>query len=257
MTWEPETWEPEGNKIADGRLGSLEPVEVLFEFEGEPLTFVARDPDGGLLLLHDTILHDVMAFHRTTRYVVSAIDSRILGDLKAGRIDILTALRQPRCWVADVVGDGSVKALWRVEFSSIPEKVLPRPGAMIAEYVRRDRVRARRRVRTAGPQGRPDLLAPRGALGPASEERKQERRYLMAEVHQEAFPVLHQICHQCGRGQRWLLHERVEGALQADASEVLHAIARWEGWVECVDERTGRLVTIGPCCQHPRKCAWN
>lgn len=120
------TWEPEGNKIAEERLGSLEPAEVLFEFEGEPLTFVARDPDGDLLLLHS-----VMAFDRTTRYVASAIDSRILGDLKAGRIDILTALRQPRCWVADVAEDGSVKALRRVEFSSIPDKVLPRPGAMI------------------------------------------------------------------------------------------------------------------------------
>lgn len=120
------TWEPEGNKIAGYKLGSLEPEEVLYEFEGEPLTFVARDPDGDPLLLHN-----VMAFDRTTRYVVSAIDARILGDLKAGRLDILTALRQPRCWVADVTEDGSVKTLWRVEFSSIPEKVLPKPGAMV------------------------------------------------------------------------------------------------------------------------------
>ncbi len=119
-------WEPGGNKIAEDKLGSLEPGEVLYEFEGEPLTFVTRDPDGDPLLLHN-----VTAFDRTTRYVVSAIDSRILGDLKAGRIDILTALRQPRCWVADVAEDGSVKTLWRVEFSSIPESVLPRPGAMV------------------------------------------------------------------------------------------------------------------------------
>lgn len=119
-------WEPEGNRIAQDKLGSLESWEVLYEFEGEPLTFVARDPDGEPLLLHS-----VMVFDRTTRYVVSAIDSRILADLKAGRIDILTALREPRCWVADVAEDASVKALWRIEFSSIPERVLPRPGAMV------------------------------------------------------------------------------------------------------------------------------
>lgn len=119
-------WEPKGNKIAEENLGSLEPAEVLYEFEGEPLTFVARDPDGAPLLLHDA-----MAFDRVTRYLVAAVDERILGDLKAGRIDILTALRQPRCWVADVAEDASVKALWRVEFSAIPENVLPRPGAMV------------------------------------------------------------------------------------------------------------------------------
>lgn len=119
-------WEPEGNKIAEAELGSLEPGEVLFEYEGELLTFVARDMDGEALLLHN-----VMAFDRATRYVVAAIDARILGDLKAGRIDILTALRQPRCWVADVAEDACVKALWRVEFASIPEEVLPRPGAMV------------------------------------------------------------------------------------------------------------------------------
>lgn len=120
------TWEPSGNKIAEDKLGPLVPVDVLFEFEGEPLVFVARDPDGDSLLLHN-----VTVFDRTTRYVISTIDSRILGDLKAGRIDILTALHQPRCWIADVADDAKIKALWRVEFSSIPEKVLPKPGAMV------------------------------------------------------------------------------------------------------------------------------
>lgn len=120
------TWVPQGSLIDAGRLGSLEPEEVLYEFEGEPLTFVAHDLDGDPLLLHN-----VLAFNRTTRYVVSAIDSRILDDLKAGRIDILTALRQPRCWIGDVADDATVAALWRVEFSAIPANVLPRPGAML------------------------------------------------------------------------------------------------------------------------------
>lgn len=119
-------WKPMGNKIVAERLGLLEPEEVLYEFDEEPLTFIARDPEGGLLLLHN-----VMVLDRVARYLISAVDARILNDLKLGWIDTLTALRQPRCWVADVVEEGSVKTLWRVEFSTIPENILPRPGAMV------------------------------------------------------------------------------------------------------------------------------
>jgi hypothetical protein len=119
-------WEPEGNKIGQDKLGSLEPKEILYEFAGEPLTFVADDPDGEPLLLHS-----LLAVDRISRYLVSAIDSRILRDLKAGRIDILSALRQPRCWIADVADDATINTVWRIEFASVPEKVLPRPGAMI------------------------------------------------------------------------------------------------------------------------------
>lgn len=119
-------WDPQGTSLESGKLGSLEPVEILYEFSGEPLTFVALDPESAPLLVHS-----LSVFNRTSRYLVSAVDTRILGDLKEGRTDILTAVRQPRCWIADVADDASVRALWRIEFASIPEHVLPRPGAML------------------------------------------------------------------------------------------------------------------------------
>ena len=59
------------------------------------------------------------------------IADRILGDLKAGRLDLRNALRQPRCWVADVQEDAAISALWRVDFDSVPEDVLPRAGTML------------------------------------------------------------------------------------------------------------------------------
>jgi hypothetical protein len=119
-------WVPVGKALDESRLGSLEPTEVLYEFEGEPLTFVARDLDGEPLLVHN-----LCVFERASRYLVSAIDERVLQDLKAGRIDIRAGLRQPRCWIADVREDVSVKSLWRVEFGAVPANSLPRPGAMV------------------------------------------------------------------------------------------------------------------------------
>ena len=119
-------WVPVGKALDESSLGSLAPTEVLYEFEGEPLTFVAQDSDGASLLVHN-----LCVFERTSRYLVSAIDERVLQDLKAGRIDIRAGLRQPRCWIADVGEDALVKSLWRVEFAAVPANSLPRPGAMV------------------------------------------------------------------------------------------------------------------------------
>jgi hypothetical protein len=119
-------WAPVGRKIQSSELGLIEPEEILFEFGGEPLTFVARDPSGDLLLAHS-----LCVFDRTSRYLVSAVDERILGDLKSGRLELRSALRQPRCWVVDVQEDAAVRALWQVDFDSVPQDVLPRPGTML------------------------------------------------------------------------------------------------------------------------------
>src|SRR3954469_6029406 len=71
-------WEPAGKSLDVNTLGSLKPTEILYEFSGEPLTFVALDPDAEPLLVHN-----LCVFDRTSRYLVAAIDTRILGELKA------------------------------------------------------------------------------------------------------------------------------------------------------------------------------
>ena len=125
-------WEPHGKLVDSESLGPLRPVEVLYEFEGEYLTYLAFDPNDEPLLVHN-----LCVFQRTSRYVVSAIDSRILAGLKAGRIDVYSALQQPRCWIADLVANDSaeppwrIRALHRIEFEIIPGDHLPHPGTML------------------------------------------------------------------------------------------------------------------------------
>ncbi len=124
--------EPNGKVIAPDSIGPLRPEEPLFEFEGEYLTFVAQDPNGDLLLVHNLCVSD-----GASRYLVSPIDARILSDLKAGRLDIYSALRQPRCWIADLVADDSseqpwrIHSLYRIDFDSVPKDQVARPGTMI------------------------------------------------------------------------------------------------------------------------------
>ncbi|MGZ3383553.1 MAG: hypothetical protein ACXVB5_01385 [Isosphaeraceae bacterium] len=125
-------WEPNGKLVDPEPLGSLRPVEVLYEFDGEYLTYLASDRNDDPLLVHN-----LCVFEGISRYVVSPIDSRILGDLKAGRIDVYSALQQPRCWVADLVpSEGAeppwrIQSLYRVEFENLPGDHLPIPGTML------------------------------------------------------------------------------------------------------------------------------
>ena len=118
-------WSPAGIEIDPRPWERLVPEDVLFEFE-EPLTFVARDGDGQPLLVHS-----ITADAEGANYVVVATDARILDDLKAGRLDILGALRQPRCWVADLGQGWQVRRVWSILFGGLPKELLPRSGAML------------------------------------------------------------------------------------------------------------------------------
>ncbi len=118
-------WVPTGKQIEKDALGDLTPVEVLVEFE-EPLTFVCNDLDGQPLLAHSLCAEGVLS-----RYLISVTDQKVVQELKAGRLDVLGALRQPRCWIADLGADWEVVGLWLVAFDRVPKDHLPRSGAMI------------------------------------------------------------------------------------------------------------------------------
>lgn len=124
-------WQPEGKNIDPSFLGSFEPTDILFEFEGEPLTFISHDTDGDLLLVHNLTLEIGVS-----RYLVAPIDPRIQLELNAGRLDLFSAMNQPRCWIADIVPDRSseppwkVKHAWKTAFTQLPAEFLPKPGSM-------------------------------------------------------------------------------------------------------------------------------
>jgi hypothetical protein len=118
-------WAPNGTHIEKKLFGDLSPVEVLFEF-GEPLTFVCRDRDGQTLLAHS-----LCGETKLTRYLLSISDQRVIDDLKAGRLDLLEALRQPRCWIVDFGPSWHIEDLWQIPFDKVPRDLLPHPGAML------------------------------------------------------------------------------------------------------------------------------
>ena len=118
-------WAPDGKHIEKNSFGDLSPVEVLFEF-GEPLTFVCGDRDGQTLLAHN-----LCGESKLSRYLISVSDQRVIDDLKAGRIDLLEALSQPRCWIVDFGPGWHIEDLWQIPFDRVPKHLLPHAGAML------------------------------------------------------------------------------------------------------------------------------
>lgn len=119
-------WTPSGERIGNYTLGFLAPLEILFEYEDEPLTFTCYDIDGSLILAHVLCTEG-----KNSRYLLSATDERIIGELKEGRLDIFSALRQPRCWIVDFDPHMDILALWRISFEKVPKDHLPKPGVML------------------------------------------------------------------------------------------------------------------------------
>lgn len=119
-------WEPDGERIPADSWGKLTPDEILFEFE-EPLTFICRDPYGLPLLAHNLSAEDGLS-----RYLIVVSDSPLIEDLKSGHIDLLSALNQPRCLIADFGREWKIHDLWMIPFEKIPKRVLPKAGAMLS-----------------------------------------------------------------------------------------------------------------------------
>ncbi len=119
-------WEPNGTVTDTSSLGDLRPEEVLFEFE-EPLTFTCRDRDGQMLLAHN-----LCAEGGISRYLLVATDQGIVDRLKAERLDMLAALRQPSWCIVDFGPGCEIQRLWHVPFAEIPTTMLPEANATLA-----------------------------------------------------------------------------------------------------------------------------
>jgi hypothetical protein len=52
-------------------------------------------------------------------------------------VDLLGALRQPRCWIADVGPGWAVERLWIIPFAKVPSEVLPKPDALLTPELER------------------------------------------------------------------------------------------------------------------------
>jgi hypothetical protein len=118
-------WDVPGQQLANPDWLDLEPVRVLYEYDG-PRIFTCQDKAGKLLLAY------LCSEDRTRRrFLLVPFDADLEQQLTAGQIDLRDALTRSPAWIVDVANDWQPLALWLVEVESLPANVLPRPGVML------------------------------------------------------------------------------------------------------------------------------
>lgn len=118
-------WTPNSSPTDLGRFPNLDPVEVLYEFEG-PRIFTVLDRDQELNLAYWSDEEG-----DCWRYIIVPTSEPILKELKTGQISVWDALNQPRLWICDTNLEGNPTAVYREHFEHIPGDVLPAPSAML------------------------------------------------------------------------------------------------------------------------------
>jgi hypothetical protein len=123
------TWSIHGLKTGVDLLGSLEPSQILYDFDG-PKIFAALAPNGRLLLAYQCDYNDT-----GIRLLVVPTSDAALTALRNGTLAVRDALSQPWAWLAEQSHSGEVTAVWEINVSDLPDSALPRPNvALLPEH---------------------------------------------------------------------------------------------------------------------------
>lgn len=106
-------------------VGSLDPVEVLYEFDGFQV-FTSLTPDRTSLLVY--------TYNENGDLLAVSTSQEMLDDLRLGRISLFDALHRPWVWLVDC----DRKTVRRCSWGLIPSKHLPRPGVTLSGIHSRD-----------------------------------------------------------------------------------------------------------------------
>jgi hypothetical protein len=118
-------WDVQGQQLAIPDWLDLEPVRVLYEYDG-PRIFTCKGAAGNLLLAY------LCSEDRTRRrFLLVPFDTGLEQQLPSGRIDLRSALTRSPTWIVDVGNDWRPLTMWAVVVNDVPADVLPRPGVML------------------------------------------------------------------------------------------------------------------------------
>jgi hypothetical protein len=118
-------WQVSRKHIDAGLFKPLQPVEILYDFEG-PRTFTHNDSAGELCLAHWCD-----ADKEINRFIIVPFTGNLVYKLKTGEITLREALNQPRVWVLDLTHRGDIREAWSVNLADLPGDVLPKARTML------------------------------------------------------------------------------------------------------------------------------
>ena len=110
------------------QIGTLEPIEVLYQFE-LPCIFTAKTPSGLLLLAY---LAAELEEEARLRFIVSTTSPGTVDDLKVGAITVREAILRGSLWLVDLdIDDLTPNRAFIIDADQLPVETLPEPGVML------------------------------------------------------------------------------------------------------------------------------
>ncbi len=108
-------------------LGTLTPVEVLYDFDG-PCIFTANTVHGVRVLAY---LSEDFEDDQGLRYIVATTSEGTVGELKDGVISVREALDRGSLWLVDFDGSHQPLRAFSVRSEQLPDDALPPHGTML------------------------------------------------------------------------------------------------------------------------------
>jgi hypothetical protein len=123
-------WDVDGVDYSPEFFGSLEPADILYEFDG-PRIFTTTTPR------HDTFLaYQCAEADDGNRYIVVPANAELVHELRSGLVSMREALSQPWTWLVDQLHSGEVVRARKVDLRELPVSALPRPGVLLLPSLR-------------------------------------------------------------------------------------------------------------------------
>lgn len=114
-------------------LAPPEVVTVLYEAE-QPVLFTVRAASGKVLLAYLADQDDSGSW-----LILAPADRTLLLALKAGMVDIYSALTRKQMWLVRQGAGGAWEGLWRTSRQALPARHLPLPGVLMYATTARKR----------------------------------------------------------------------------------------------------------------------
>lgn len=125
MNWQ----DLDGLRTVDlAQIGTLEPIEVLYQFE-LPCIFTTKTPSGLLLLAYFAAELEEEA---RLRFILSTTSPGTIAELKTGAVTVREAILRGSLWLVDLDGDDlTPKRAFMIDGDQLPANTLPEAGTML------------------------------------------------------------------------------------------------------------------------------
>jgi hypothetical protein len=118
-------WDVDGIDYPREFFGSLEPTDILYEFDG-PRIFTTTTPR------QDTFLaYQCAEAADRNRYIVVPSNAELVRELRSGLVSMREALSQPWTWLVDQFHSGEIAHARKIDLRELPASALPRPGVLL------------------------------------------------------------------------------------------------------------------------------